>query len=54
MNLRERLDNPDRRTEPLTPIVERRGGTERRIPEWVKRAQEKRLPNSDRTGQVAA
>jgi len=27
---------------------------ERRVPEWVRRAQEKRLPNTDRTGQVAA
>ena len=32
MSLRDRIDNPDRRTEPLTPVVERRGGEERREP----------------------
>ena len=39
MGLRDRIDNPERR-EPSTviaPIVERRGGTERRVPTWVQR-----------------
>lgn len=54
MSLTDRLHNPDRREADLSPIVERRGGEERRVPEWVRRAHENRLPNSDRTGQIAA
>ena len=39
MGLRERIDNPERRepSTPIVPIVERRGGTERRLPTWVQR-----------------
>jgi hypothetical protein len=47
VTLIERLE----RREPnptIRPIVERR------VPEWVRRAQQNRLPNSDKTGQVAA
>lgn len=47
MGLKDRIDrrqdNPN-----IVPLIERR------VPEWVKRAQHSRLPNSDRTGTVAA
>ena len=52
MNLTERL-NPDRRTTEVQPIAERRDGSERRLPEWVRRAQEGRLSGKDMTGQAA-
>ena len=32
MSLTSRINNPDRRQTDLTPVVERRGGTERREP----------------------
>lgn len=47
MTLTERLDRRQP-SEKIAPLVERRQ------PEWVRRAQEGRLPNSDRTSQVAA
>lgn len=36
MDLRDRIDNPDRRTDDLTPLIERRDGEERRLvePRW--------------------
>ena len=39
MGLRERIDNPERRqpSTVIAPIVERRGGTERRVPTWIQR-----------------
>ena len=40
MSLYDRLHPEDRRQAALTPIVERRGGTERRLPEWRRRAEE--------------
>ena len=45
MGLRERIDNPERRepSTPIVPIVERRGGTERRPPTWIKRMQDGQL-----------
>jgi hypothetical protein len=46
MDLTQRL-NPDRRTTDLTPIAERR------VPEWVRRAQENRLSGKDMTGRAA-
>lgn len=49
MTLTERIARTDRRDTDLTPIVERRGGTERRIPEWRRRAMEQQ----DRLGYVA-
>lgn len=39
----------DRRETDLTPLVERRGGTQVRLPEWRRRALEQR----DRLGYVA-
>ncbi len=55
MNLRDRIDHPDRRTDDLQPIVERRGGTEQRVPEWIRRKNEKDggLPPKDMTGLAA-
>ena len=51
MGLREHIER--RQPNPtIVPIIERRGGTEQRQPEWLKRAQEGRLPVSDRTGQM--
>ena len=47
MNLLDRLERRQP-SENIAPFVERRQ------PEWVRRAQEGRLPNSDRTGKVAA
>jgi hypothetical protein len=35
MSLMDRINNPDRRTDALTPLVERRGGEERRLPRWI-------------------
>ena len=54
MSLTDRLNQPDRRTDELTPIVERRGGTEQRVPRWIARKNEKGLPDKDMTGTVAA
>ena len=54
MNLRDRSDHPDRRTDDVAPIVERRGGTEQRVPRWIARKNEKGLPDKDMTGTVAA
>ena len=54
MGIREHIERRQA-NEKIVPLIERRGGTEQRaIPEWVKRAQERRLPNVDRTGSVAA
>lgn len=49
MSLTDRLHNPDRRTDDLTPAVERRIGAERRLPEWRRRA----LEQQERVGFVA-
>lgn len=47
MTLTDRIER--RQPNPtVAPIVERR------VPEWVKRAQEGRLPNADKTGRAAA
>lgn len=54
MALTDRIHNPDRRTADLTPIVERRGGQEQRVPAWVRRMNDGKLPNKDMTGTVAA
>lgn len=54
MSLTQRISNPDRRTADLEPIIERRGGEERRVPRWVQRMEEGKLPNKDLTGTVAA
>jgi hypothetical protein len=51
-SLTDRL-NPDRRTTDVAPIAERRDGSERRLPEWVRRAQEGRLSGKDLTGRAA-
>lgn len=40
MSPRDRIQHPDRRTDDLTPAIERRGGEERRIPEWRRRSLE--------------
>lgn len=54
MSLRDRINNPDRRQEPLTPLVERRNGEERREPRWVERMRDGELSPKDLTGKVAA
>ena len=54
MTLRDRIDHADRRTDDVAPIVERRGGTEQRVPRWIARKNEKGLPDKDMTGTVAA
>ncbi len=51
MSLTERIDRRQP-NEKIAPLIERRGGTERKQPEWVRRAQEQRLPASDRTGSL--
>jgi hypothetical protein len=53
MALSDRINHPDRRTDELAPIVERRGGTERRVPAWVERMQRDGLPPKDMTGRAA-
>ena len=53
MGIREHIERRQP-NEKIVPLIERRGGTEQRQPEWVRRAQERRLPNVDRTGSVAA
>jgi len=50
MDLRDRTDHPDRRTDDVAPIVERRGGTEQRQPAWVKRMEKNA---KDLTGRAA-
>jgi len=54
MNLRDRTDHPDRRDEPLTPLVERRGGEERRLPTWMQRARDGALYGYDESGKPVA
>ena len=53
MTLRDRIDNPDRREAEVTPIVERRGGTEQRVPTWIKRMQDGKLKGKDLSGRAA-
>lgn len=54
MGLRDRIDNPERRTDELTPVVERRGGTERRIPRWIEWTRENEKSGAkDLTGRAA-
>lgn len=49
MSLTDRINRQqERRSTDVQPLLERRQ------PEWVRRAQERRLPNSDKTGAVAA
>lgn len=48
MSLTDRIHHNDRRTADLAPIVERR------VPRWVERMQDGKLPNKDMTGRVAA
>lgn len=45
MNLWDRLHNPDRRepNDNIVPLVERRGGEERRVSPWLKRLQDGQL-----------
>ena len=54
MSLRDRIDHPDRRTDDVAPIVERRGGTEQCVPRWIARKNESGLPPKDMSGTVAA
>ena len=51
MGLREHIER--RQPNPtIVPLIERRGGTELRQPTWVRRAMEKQLPASDRSGEM--
>jgi hypothetical protein len=54
MGLRDRIDHPDRRTDDVAPIVERRGGTEQRVPRWIARKNEQGLTPKDMTERSAA
>ncbi len=54
MGLRDRIHNPDRRTDEVQPIVERHNGDERRLPAWIKRMRDGKLAAKDLTGKVAA
>lgn len=45
MTLSERIIKADRRETDIKPIVERRGGTEQRVPEWRRRALEQHARN---------
>ncbi len=45
--------NPDRRTDEVQPIVERRNGDERREPRWVQRMRTGELAPKDLTGKAA-
>ena len=51
MGIREHIERRQA-NEKIAPLIERRGGTEQRVPAWVRRAQEQRLPVADRTGQM--
>ena len=56
MGTPERIPEQDRRQTDLTPLIERRGGQERREavrPAWLRRMQQQGLPPKDMT-QVAA
>ena len=39
----------ERRQDDLTPLFEKRGGTERRLPTWLQRMQDGQLPAKDMT-----
>lgn len=45
MSLSQRIIKGDRRETVVTPILERRGGTSQRQPEWRKRALEQHAKN---------
>lgn len=42
----------DRRQEDIRPLIERRIGAERRVPEWIRRMQEGKLPDKDYSDQI--
>lgn len=45
--LSERIEQ--RRQDDLSPLAERRGGSERRLPTWMQRMQDGQLPAKDLT-----
>ncbi len=53
MSLTERINNPDRRSDEVQPLIERRNGDERRLPAWIRRKNEQGIAR-DETGRIAA
>lgn len=53
MNLTDRINDRRQPNPTITPLVERRGGTERRIPAWIKCMQDGQLPAKELTGRAA-
>lgn len=54
MPLIDRINHPDRRQGPITPLVERRDGQERRESAWVRRARQGALYGHDEDGKPVA
>ncbi len=52
MSLTSRINNPDRRSDEVQPLIERRNGDERRLPAWIRRKNEQGIAR-DETGRIA-
>ena len=51
MGIREHIERRQA-NENVKPLIERRGGTEQRVPLLVRLAREGKVPTADRTGQM--